>query len=266
MIAVGLLGAGGINQLVAQAVLDGKLPGVRVSAVAGSTADSPSAAALAERLGAKAVAPEALAEQGCAWVVEAAGGAAVRAHVPQLWAKGVNTIVMSIGALVDEAVHAAYLRARDAGTRVVLPSGGIAGLDGVRALAVAGGLRAVSITTTKAPSGLRGAPYLERNAVELPSDRAVTVFEGSAREAVAGFPANVNVAIALSLAGLGPDATKVVIRSDPVATRTQQLIVAEGDAATIEVRIATRPSPTNPRTSYLAGASAVAALAEVALS
>lgn len=266
MIKVGLLGAGGINQLVAEAVLAGQLPQVKVTKVAGSTPDSLSAATLAKRLGAKVVAAETLADEGCSWVVEAAGGAAVRAHVPTLWAKGVHTIIMSIGALVDETVYAAYSRAREQGTKVILPSGGIAGLDGVRALAAAGGLHSVSITTTKAPAGLRGAPHLERHGIELPEDRAVTIFEGSARDAVAGFPANVNVAIALSLAGLGPDATRVIIRSDPTATRTQQLIVAEGDAASLEVRIASNPSPSNPRTSYLAGASAVAALREAALS
>lgn len=262
---LGLLGAGGIADLVAEAVLGGRVPGVEVVAVAGSSASSASAAALAERLGAEAVAAERLADLELDWVLEAAGGAAVRAHLPALWAAGVSTIVMSIGALVDPDVGAAYRAALARGVRVVLPSGGIAGLDGVRALAATGGLRSACITTTKAPAGLRGAPHLERHRIVLPEDRAITVFEGSARDAVAGFPANVNVAIALSLAGLGPDATRVVVRSDPAATRTQQRIEVEGDAARIELHIESKPSPTNPRTSYLAGASAIAALREVAV-
>jgi aspartate dehydrogenase len=261
-VKVALLGAGGINGLVAQASLEGKLPEIEVVAVAGSTADSSSARALADRLDAAAVAPEHLANVGCNWVLEAAGGAAVRAHIPRLWRQNINTIVMSVGALVDEDVYATYLEARSAGVAVLLPSGGIAGLDGVRALAAGGGLRSVSITTTKAPSGLRGAPYLVEGGIDLPDDEAITVFDGSAREAVAGFPANVNVAIALSLAGLGPDATRVVIRSDPQAKRTLQSISAEGDAASLDIQVASRPSPINPRTSYLAGASAVAALYE----
>ena len=262
---LGLLGAGGINGLVAGAVLDGRVPGVEVVAVAGSGAGSASAARLAERLGAAAVAPQALAASGCSWVLEAAGGGAVRAHVPSLWAAGVSTIVMSIGAMIDPLVEAAWRAAVGRGVRVVLPSGGIAGLDGVRAIAATGGLRRVSITTTKAPAGIRGAPYLTQHGIELPDDRAVTVFEGSAREAVVGFPANVNVAIALSLAGLGPDATRVVVGSDPAARRTRHHIEAEGDVASIEVRIESNPSPENPRTSFLASASAVAALREVAV-
>lgn len=262
---VALLGAGGINALVARALQDGAVPGVKVVAVAGSAAGSESASKLAAALGTTTVAPEELASTGCDWVLEAAGGRAVRQHLPTLWRAGINTIVMSIGALIDPEVHEAWQDARGRGVRIVLPSGGIAGLDGVRSLAAGGGLRSARITTTKAPAGLRGAPYLEQHGSVLPDDTTITVFEGSAREAVAGFPANVNVAIALSLAGLGPDATQVRIISDPAAKLTQQLIEAEGDAANIEVRIATKPSPSNPRTSYLAGAAAVAALREVAV-
>jgi aspartate dehydrogenase len=103
------------------------------------------------------------------------------------------------------------------------------------------------------------------NGIVLPDDRAVTVFEGSAREAAVGFPANVNVAVALALAGLGADRTEVVIHSDPSARYNQQRIEAEGDEAILDLRIQTKPSPANPRTSYLAAASAVASLREIAL-
>jgi len=263
-LSVALLGAGGINQLVARAVKAGEVPGVTITAVAGSDADSASAAKLARELGARAVAPDQLAGSGVDWVVEAAGGAAVRQHVPGLWAAGINTIIMSIGALVDEEVAAAYARAREDSVQIVLPSGGIAGLDGIRALKAGGGLDSVTITNTKHPDGLRGAPYLEDNAIELPSDRAVTVFEGSAREAIAAFPANVNVSIALSLAGAGPDRTRVVVRSDPAATRTFHRIEAEGPAGSLLVEVSSNPSPASPRTSVMAGASATAALLEVA--
>lgn len=261
---VALLGAGGINQFVAQAVNAGEVPGVRIVAVAGSTARSASAKQLAQELGAEAVAPDELATTGASWVLEAAGGDAVRQHVPNLWLAGINTIIMSIGALVDETVEAAWEQARQAGVKVVLPSGGIAGLDGVRALRAGGGLSSVTITNTKHPDGLRGAPYLERNAIELPGDSAFTVFEGTAREAIAAFPQNVNVAIALSLAGTGPDATRVVVRSDPAATQTFHRIEAEGPAGRLLVEVSSNPSPASPRTSVMAGASATAALRELA--
>src|SRR5690625_4913184 len=116
---VALLGAGGINQLVARAVQAGEVPGVTITAVAGSDAGSASAAKLAGELGARAVAPEELAGSGVDWVVEAAGGAAVRQHVPGLWAAGINTIILSIGALVGEEVAAAYTRGRAGGGKSV---------------------------------------------------------------------------------------------------------------------------------------------------
>jgi aspartate dehydrogenase len=259
-VRLALLGAGGIGRLVGDAMERGRLPGARVVAVAGAGAASRSAAELAARVGAPAVPPEALPDVGADWLLEAAGREAVRVHLPPVWRAGVSTVLMSIGALLDDDVAAAHRAALAAGVRVLLPSGGIAGLDAIRAMAASGGLRRVSITTTKPPAGLRGAPYLTRHGVELPDDRAITVFEGSAREAAAGFPANVNVAVALSLAGVGPDRTRVVIRSDPAAHLNEHRIEAEGDEAVLDLRIATRPSPSNPRTSSLAAASAVAAL------
>lgn len=262
-VTVALLGAGSINQVVAEAVLAGRLPNVKVVTVAGSSPTSSSAAKLAAELNVPAVAPDALASSGATWVLEAAGVAAVRAHVPGLWAAGVNTIIMSIGALIEAELLAAYQAAR--GVRIMLPSGAIAGLDGVRAMAATASLTSARITTTKKPAGLSGAPFLVTNGIELPEDEAVTVFTGSAREAVAGFPANVNVAVALSLAGIGPDATEVVVRSDPAAPRSQHVIEAEGPLASIEVRVTSEPSPGNARSSYLAGASAVAALREISM-
>ena len=142
-----LLGAGGINTVVAQSVVAGRLPNVRVVAVAGSTVDSVGAKQLAGELGAQVVAPTDLASCGATWVLEAAGGAAVRAHVPGLWAAGINTIVMSVGAMIDERVYDAYQRRGS--VQVVLPSGGIAGLDGVRALAAGGGRTTARISSTK---------------------------------------------------------------------------------------------------------------------
>lgn len=263
-IRVALLGAGSINSVVAEAVLAGQLPNVRIVAVAGSSAASTSSTQLAAQLGAVSVAPKELVTTGATWVLEAAGVAAVKAWAPQLWTAGMNTIIMSVGALVNEQVLAEYHAAVARGVRILLPSGAIAGLDGVRALAAAGGLARVRITTTKTPAGLRGAPFLVSSGLELPDDRAMTVFKGSAREAVAGFPANVNVAVALSLAGLGPDATEVVVHSDPAAPRSQHVIEAEGPLASLEVRVSSAPSPGNPRSSWLAGASAMASLREVA--
>ena len=259
-----ILGAGGIGAEVAAEVAAGHLPGVRVVGVAGRGADSERAAAVAARVGSAAVDPSRIPELEPDWVLEAAGVPAARSHLLPLLDAGIDVILMSIGALLDDAFLAAVEERRRRGGRVELPSGGIAGLDGVRALAATGGLREASITSTKAPRGLAGAPYLVDNAIELPADRSVTVFEGTAREAIRGFPANVNVAAALSLAGVGPDRTTVRIVSDPSATRTRHQIVALGEAAEIRVEVLSNPHPDNPRTSFLAALSAIDAVRRMA--
>lgn len=259
-----ILGAGGIGAEVAAAVAAGHLPGVDVVGVAGRDAGSERAAAVAARVGCAAVDPARIPELEPDWVLEAAGVPAARTHVAALLEAGIDVILMSIGALLDDAFLAEVEGHRRRGRRVELPSGGIAGLDGVRALAATGGLREASITSTKAPRGLAGAPYLVDNAIELPADRAMTVFEGTAREAIRGFPANVNVAAALSLAGLGADRTRVRIVSDPSATRTRHQIVALGDAAEIRVEVLSNPKPDNPRTSFLAALSAIDAVRRMA--
>jgi aspartate dehydrogenase len=83
------------------------------------------------------------------------------------------------------------------------------------------------------------------------------IYEGTARDAVKEFPANVNVAAALSLAGLGMDATKVKIIADPDASVNQHQITAIGTFGEIKIVVRNTPSPSNPKTSYLAVLSAV---------
>ena len=61
------------------------------------------------------------------------------------------------------------------------------------------------MVTRKPPTGLAGAPYLVENCISLDGLKfALCVFKGSARDAAAAFPANVNVVAALSLAGITP--------------------------------------------------------------
>ena len=90
--------------------------------------------------------------------------------------------------------------ARASGARILVPTGALLGLDAVRA-AAEGEIHSVTLVTRKPPAGLEGAPHLVRQNLSLASLRdPLRVFAGSAREAALGFPANVNVAAALSLA------------------------------------------------------------------
>lgn len=192
-------------------------------------------------------------------VVEAAGQSAVTdLTVPSLEA-GCDVLVLSAGALADADLRERIVRtAGREGGGVHVPSGAIAGLDAVKAAALTGDLEAVSLTTTKNPAGLEGAPYLVENDIDVGSlDTATTVFEGPATEAALAFPSNINVAMALSLAGIGPEETTVQIVADPDEGNNIHHIEATGEMGTIETTVHNVPSPTNPKTSYLAAVSAI---------
>jgi aspartate dehydrogenase len=150
--------------------------------------------------------------------------------------------------------------ARRTGARIIVPTGALLGLDAVRA-AAEGTIRSVTMVTRKPPRGLAGAPWLEQNGIALDGLRKpLKVFEGSAREGARGFPANVNVAAALSLAGIGPDRTRLEIWADPAIERNTHRIVVEADSARFEMTIENVPSEENPRTGKITALSVTAAL------
>jgi aspartate dehydrogenase len=118
----------------------------------------------------------------------------------------------------------------------------------------------VTMTTRKPPAGLAGAPFLAAQGLDVTAIKEPTlIFEGSAREAARGFPANVNVAVALSLAGIGPDRTRIAIWADPTIRRNMHLIEVESDAASFSMKIEGVPSA-NPRTGKMTAQSVVALL------
>jgi aspartate dehydrogenase len=174
-------------------------------------------------------------------------------------------MIMSIGALADEKLWEQIKSlALEHNCKVYLPSGAIVGLDGLKSASI-GGINSVMLTTRKPPSGLQGAPYIERQGIDLSSlKRATVIFEGCAEDAVKGFPANVNVAATLSLAGIGAKRTKIRIIADPAISRNVHEIHVEGEFGRFETRAENIPSPSNPRTSYLAALSAVATLKKIA--
>jgi len=167
-------------------------------------------------------------------------------------------IPVSVGGLLANW-HLVDLAART-GARINVASGAVLGLDAVRA-AAQGDIQQVLIVTRKPPAGLAGAPHIERNAIDLGAvGRPLKVFEGSAREGVAAFPANVNVAAALGLAGIGPDRTRLEVWADPGVSRNTHSIVVESDSARFEIKIENIPTEENPRTGRIVVLSIIAAL------
>ncbi|MEM2250417.1 MAG: aspartate dehydrogenase, partial [Candidatus Bathyarchaeia archaeon] len=192
-------------------------------------------------------------------VVEAASQEAVKAFAVDVLKAGKDLMIMSVGALVDSGVLSEISRtARENGGKVYIPSGAVAGLDGLKASAI-GKIESVTLTTRKPVEGLMDNPYfMEKTGGKV--EKPTLVYEGPAREACRLFPANVNVAATLSLAGIGAEKTVVRVVADPTISRNIHEIEVKGDFGELRVHVENVPSAENPKTSFLAALSAIATL------
>jgi predicted dinucleotide-utilizing enzyme len=283
MLRLGILGAGTIGYRIAQAAVNGEIPYQLTALLDPSHAAQNRVYALQHDVQMVPNQNELLA--GCQVVVEAAAVSAVQPLIAmarerwQVWgaansrrdqANGCmswsglgrlyysnaksqadkaitaqHIIIMSVGGLLDFDSNAD-------GPVIHAPAGALGGLDAIQALAI-GGLDEVTLTSRKPPAGL-GMDVTEET----------VVFEGSAREVIAKYPKNVNVAVALSLAGIGPDRTRCRLVADPGITRNTHHVLARGAAGEVEFISRNVPSPDNPATSYLAALSAIALLKKLA--
>jgi aspartate dehydrogenase len=246
-LAVGIAGLGGIGSAVARWLADAAPPGLRLAAAAGR--DPASVAARLAALGhpqARAVPLETLAD-ACDVIVECLAPEAAAVLLEHCIDRDRVIVPVSVAVLLERP--ALLERARRAGTRVVVPSGAVAGLDALRAAAI-GELRAVRLRTRKPPGGL-----------DASADGPVRLFAGNALDACRAFPRNVNVAATLSLAGLGGERTEVEIWSDPALARNVHEIEIESDSTRIRMSIENLPSASNPRSSAITAHSVCAVLA-----
>jgi aspartate dehydrogenase len=251
MINVGIVGMGVIGTQIAKAIANG-IPGIALAGVNVRTAATAGAFPVLSL-------DELIRRSDL--VVEAATRAALLQFGPAVIKAGKHLMVLSVGALVgvlDEWARLAETR----GCRIMIPSGAIAGLDGVKG-AREGAISSVTMETRKPPRGLAGAPYIEQHRVDLDAIREETlIFEGPATEAVEAFPANVNVVAALALAGLGPARTRIKLFAVPGQERNQHRITVEGEFGRLRIEIENVPSE-NPRTGKLSYLSAIAMLREL---
>lgn len=196
-------------------------------------------------------------------VVEAASQDAVRKYARFVLGNNHDLMIMSIGALLDNMLHDDLVSlARKHDRRIYLPTGAIAGIDAIKSVKHL--LKHVTLTTTKNPKGLEGAPYFQTHNIDLKKiKKARVIYEGKAEDAVKFFPANVNVAAALSIAGIGGKNTKVRIVADPKTKVNTHEITAKGSFGEMHLQVKNVPSPTNPRTSYLAVLSAIECLRSI---
>ena len=181
-------------------------------------------------------------------VIECAGQGAVAAHVPDCLSGGCDTVVASVGALADDALHDTLRAVARAGkARLILPAGAVGAIDLLAALRPSGIAR-VRYTGRKPPLAWAGTPGVSGLDLGALPD-AVTIFEGTARDAARLYPKNANVAATVALAGMGFDLTEVRLVADPAVSRNIHELSVQAGAADFTVKIEGHPSPDNPRTS-----------------
>jgi aspartate dehydrogenase len=255
---VGVVGLGAIGRRVCQA-LDVGIRGLTLAAVTARDRER------AERFLKELAAPPRYTDldgliAASDLVVEASTQAHLAEIAPRALGAGRQLVVLSCGGLLGRDDWVALAEAT--GGRILVPSAAIAGLDGVKGARV-GSITAVTMQTRKPPRGLEGAPWITRHAIDLGAIASETlIFEGSATEACRAFPANVNVVAALSLAGIGPERTRIQIFAVPGLAVNQHRIRVEGEFGRLSIEVENVPSE-NPRTGRLSYLSTIALLREL---
>ncbi len=252
---VGLAGLGAVGLAVAKR-LEAGLEGLTLSAVA--VRDPEKAKRHLPRLGGGiALVPAKDLPAHCDVIVECLPSSLFRDVALPAIDAGKIFMPLSVGQLLEHSDLAE--RAKKSGARIIVPTGALLGLDAVRA-AAEGKIHSVKMVTRKPPKGLEGAPYLVANRISMSDVKTpLKVFDGTAREGAKGFPANLNVAAALSLAGVGADQTRLEIWADPTVDRNTHTIEVDSDSARFKMTIENIPSE-NPRTGKITALSTVAAL------
>jgi len=254
-LAIGGLGA--IGMAVASRIDSGDVPGIKLVAVSARDADKARAKLVRLKDKPLLVPLSELADHADI-VLESVPARHFAEIAEPTVAKGRILMPLSVGQLLTNMQLVE--KAKATGARILVPTGALLGLDAVRAVSE-GHVESVRITTRKPPRGLVGAPHLVRNGISVDGlTSPLKVFGGSAREAIIGFPANVNVAVALSLAGIGPDRTMIEIWADPGVSRNVHTIEVRSDSSDLSMTIANIPSEENPATGRVTALSALAAL------
>jgi aspartate dehydrogenase len=255
MTRVAVAGLGAIGRVLVRRLAAG-IPGFTLACAAVRDHAKAQAWLDAERIKCPLVEPEAFPAHADLAIECTPAGVLERICRPMLEA-GKQVMVLSAGALLPRPDLIELAKAR--GGQIIVPSGALLGLDAVTA-AAEGEIHCVRMITRKPPRSLAGAPYLEANGISVEGLNAPKlVFSGTARDAAAGFPANVNVAAALSLAGIGPDRTMMEIWADPSVERNCHSVEVDSDSARFILSIENIPSE-NPRTGRITALSVLAAL------
>ena len=247
-VRVGVIGAGTIGTVVADALRTGRLAHVALGGtVAGRKARRDDFQALLET---------------CDVIVEAASQAAVAEYGPAIKDAGIDLVVVSVGALVDDALLGKL--SSSSGGRLFTSTGACGGIELLRAAHLFRPLEEVRLQTTKPSAALvRDWMKPEMRQSLIAGKEELTVFAGSAREAVKLFPETANIAALISLATVGFDATAVEIRADPARERALHEVSARGEAGSYSFTIENAISQQNVRTSAVTAYSVLRGLSDM---
>jgi aspartate dehydrogenase len=253
---VAIAGLGAIGSVLAKALDQGAISSLRLTAVSAGNLEK-AQRLIGEFQSDVIVAPLTDLADHADLVIECAPAAVLGEVLTPFLIQGKIAVVLSVGGLLQRPNLVALAQAH--GAQIAVPSGALLGLDAVLA-AAEGEIQSVRLSSRKPPRGLAGAPHLIAKGIVLDGlTQPLCVFNGTALEAVRGFPANVNVVAALALAGIGAERTEVEIWADPTITRNVHSIKVISDAATFSTEIENIPS-TNPKTSRIVAQSILALL------
>lgn len=259
-IRVGIVGCGAIGSYLAKTITSRFHDFAVLQALTDLHADKARALAGKLRVKVKISNQEALTRQ-CDLIIEAASARAVGPLVRKALGHGKSVLVMSVGGLISDAALLRQIQASNG--KVFIPSGALAGIDGILAARM-GKIKRVSLVTRKPPEAFAGVDFLKKRKIVLKNLRKEKLlFDGPAIRAVRVFPQNINVAAVLSLAGIGPVKTRVKIYAVPSLKRNVHRVEIEGDFGRMVTETENVPAPGNPKTSYLAALSPAAMLKKI---
>ena len=258
---IGIVGCGTIGSALAKAIDEDFASRAKLVALCDVNKDR--AFSLTESLGSKPKITEIddlITESDL--VIDAASAEISAGLTRKVLSAGKEIMVMSVGGLLEQSEELFEL-ARKVKRCIYIPSGALSGVDGLKAACVAKVNKAI-LTTRKPLAGLKGAPYIREKNIALDDiKKEEVIFEGSAEEAIKGFPKNINVSSIIRLTGVNAKDTTVRIITSPDYQRNVHELEVEGDFGRLHLKNENVPSPQNPKTSYLAALSAIAKLKDI---
>jgi len=253
MLKVGIIGYGTIGKDVAEAIHQGRAGSAQITSILVRDVSKFNRETIQFKLTDN---PDDFFAEQLDIVIECAGHKAFRDYGVRALEQGMNLIVVSVGALADEDFLKLIMdKAKIHNKKVIIPSAAVGGLDRIAAGSL-GPMEEVTLITRKPPKAWYGT-FVEEQVDLSKLTEPYCLFEGVARDSARIFPESVNVSAALSLAGIGFDATKVKVYIDPIIKDNIHEIVARGKFGEIQISIRNTPSAGNPKTGYIVAMSVI---------